>query len=125
MKIRLSPIVTCSRAMAALALCVFPATARATGSGLEYAFFGLLGILPAVVILFALIFMFSVDKSDLSGVQRRSLVWTFLLTSGLSCAGLLLIGDDSLLVLYSPVMWIGPLIIMLWRRSSFFADDGR
>jgi hypothetical protein len=106
------------RYWAALALGVFPATARATGSGLEYVVFGFIGLIPAVFILFVLIAYVLMSRL-LTMSQRMTLVVTYAATSTMACTALLLIGDRNLSFFYSPLVWIGPLIIVFWQRAKY------
>jgi hypothetical protein len=107
-----------ARCWAALVLGVFPATAQATGAGLEYVVFGFIGLVPAVLILFVLI-AYVLTSGLLTRSQRMTLVGTYVATSTMACIALLLIGDENLPFFYSPLVWIGPLIIVFWQRAKY------
>ena len=98
-------------AIAAL-LGMAPATARATGSGLEYVVFLTIGLGPAVLILFGLIIYAVI--SDRPRKERKSLVVTYVATSALACTALLLF--EALPYEFSMLVWIGPLAIVFFVR---------
>jgi hypothetical protein len=90
----------------------------ATGSGLEYVVFGAVGLIPAVLVLIGLLVY--VFNARLSSGRRHTLVWTYVITSALAC-GLLLFMNE-LPFLFSPLVWLAPLLVVIWRRSQF-PDD--